>query len=45
MIAETMGGTVNVKSELGEGSIFSITFKLMCKVPSNKILDFLSPVL
>ncbi len=33
MIVESMGGTNNVKPEVGKGSIFSITFKAMCKVP------------
>lgn len=33
-----MGGTVNVKSEVGKGSTFSIIFKAMCKVPSNEIM-------
>ena len=31
-----MGGTVNVQSEVGQGSTFSIIFKVMCKVPCFK---------
>ena len=31
-----MGGTVNVVSELGKGSTFSITFKVMCKIVPDK---------
>ena len=38
-IVEQMGGTVNVKSVVGEGSIFSILFKVMCKVPDAEILE------
>jgi signal transduction histidine kinase len=38
MIVEQMGGSVNVKSELGKGSTFAIEFKVMCKVKENKIL-------
>ena len=34
-----MGGTVNVKSVIEEGSTFSIVFRVMCKVPDTKILD------
>ena len=39
MIVESMGGTVKVQSEEGKGSIFSIIFKVMCKVPEEKLLD------
>jgi hypothetical protein len=34
-----MGGTVNVKSVVGEGSTFSILFKVMCKVPDAEIIE------
>jgi len=34
-----MGGTVNVKSAEGEGSTFSIIFKVMCKVAQDKIIE------
>lgn len=38
MIVEQMGGTVDVKSQVGYGSIFSITFKAMCKIPESQSL-------
>lgn len=38
MIVESMGGTVKVQSEEGKGSIFSIIFKVMCKVPEDRLL-------
>lgn len=34
-----MGGIVSVSSVLGEGSIFAIIFKVMCKVPNTKVLE------
>jgi hypothetical protein len=34
-----MGGTVSVKSILNEGSTFSILFKVMCKVPNEKVIE------
>ena len=34
-----MGGTVSVKSVIGEGSTFSIIFKVMCKVPNKKVIE------
>jgi len=34
-----MGGTVSVTSVVGEGSIFSIVFKVMCKVPNGKVME------
>ena len=34
-----MGGKVSVKSIVGEGSTFSILFKVMCKVPNEKIIE------
>ena len=39
MIVESMGGTVKVQSEVGKGSIFSIIFKVMCKVPELNVQD------
>ena len=33
-----MGGTVKVESVLGEGSTFSIIFKVMCKVATAKVM-------
>jgi hypothetical protein len=33
-----MGGSVNVKSEVGVGSTFSIIFKAMCKIPDKENL-------
>lgn len=38
MIVEQMGGTVDVKSQVGYGSTFSITFKAMCKIPEAQSL-------
>jgi signal transduction histidine kinase len=38
MIVEQMGGTVDVKSKVGYGSTFSITFKAMCKIPEAQSL-------
>lgn len=35
MIVEQMGGTVEVKSKVGQGSTFSIIFKAMCKGPDS----------
>jgi hypothetical protein len=32
-----MGGKVIVESELGKGSTFSMTFKVMCKVTESHI--------
>ena len=41
-----MGGKVKVSSEVGVGSIFSVEFKTMCKVPtktiSNEVLQRVS---
>ena len=39
MIVESMGGTVKVQSEEGKGSTFSIIFKVMCKVPEERLID------
>ena len=34
-----MGGTVNVKSELGKGTTFSIILTAMVKIPTNDIKE------
>ena len=33
-----MGGAVNVKSTVGQGSTFSIIFRVMCKLPKTFII-------
>jgi two-component system, sensor histidine kinase len=40
MIVEQMGGEVHVTSVVNEGSIFSITFRMMCKIgDASKLLQ------
>lgn len=43
MIVEQMGGSVEVRSKLGHGSTFMVTFKAMCKIPDVSLLQVPEP--